>query len=98
MKKQSVYISSEIFNDLRIKTIDKADRDSVIVFWFDLIILASKSGEESNLKNYLKIKKLPKIISDRTPKFINHAIEILEKADLLDLKLINNIVKFKSED
>ncbi|MHB1681013.1 MAG: phage replisome organizer N-terminal domain-containing protein [bacterium] len=98
MKKRSVYISSEIFNDTRIKTINKTDRDSVIVFWFDLIILASKSGEENNLKNYLKIKKLPKIISNRTPEFINHAIETLEKADLLDFKLINNIVKFKSED
>ncbi|MHB1679974.1 MAG: phage replisome organizer N-terminal domain-containing protein [bacterium] len=94
-KKKSVYISSEIFDDKRIKSINETDKDSIIVFWFDLIGLASKYGEENNLKNNLKIKKLPKVISNRTPEFINFAIETLEKSDLLDIKSIRNIIKFE---
>ena len=92
---KTVYISTDFYKDERFKSIDKNKRASIMVFWFDLINLASKYGEKENLKNCLNRKKLPKVITDRSPEFIDSALETLESLDLLNIKSINDIVRFE---
>ena len=97
-KEKSFYISTEFYKDKRIKTVKsivKPNGYTVMVFWFDLISLASKYDEKENLKNCLNREKLPKIISDRTPEFIDSALKILENSNLLSIKSISNIVRFE---
>ncbi|MHB1665554.1 MAG: phage replisome organizer N-terminal domain-containing protein [bacterium] len=96
-KKKSFYISTDFYKDKRIKSIDKPDKDKIMYFWLRLVTLAAKYNERENLKNCLNLnrKKLPDFIKNETQEFINLAIEILEKSNLLDIKSISNIVKFE---
>ena len=94
-EKKSFYISTDFYKDKRIKAIDKPEKDKIIGFWLVLVGLSAKYGEKENLKNCLNKKNLPAFIADESPEFINSALKILEKSDLLNIESISNIIKFE---
>ena len=88
------YLSANFDYDERIKFIETLpEGDKICWIWFNLVSSASKYREKENLRNCLKRKKLPSILINN--EFLKPALEILEKANLLDIKSINNIVRFE---
>ncbi|MHB1702860.1 MAG: hypothetical protein ACYCS0_01390 [bacterium] len=98
-EKKSFYLSTGFYEDERIMAIDSPEKGKILYFWLRLAALAAKYEERENLKNCLKRKNLPVFFKDETVvEFFNSALETLEKLNLLDIKAIDNLVRFEGVD
>ena len=96
-KENYFYMSSGLYEDERIKNIDKAERDFIFFLWISLVLCAVKNNERISLKNCLDcvIKGKNLLKKNTTKEQIIAAVKRLEELNLLDINAIKNIVKFE---